>query len=80
MLEKLKTRFHENAALHPGMDWALVEKRLLDAPEAWEVLRRMEESGGEPDTLGPDGETGKLVFCDCSKESPSGRRSLCYDD
>ena len=23
--------------------------------------------------------TGEYLFCDCSKESPKGRRSLCYD-
>jgi hypothetical protein len=23
--------------------------------------------------------TGELTFCDCCAESPSGRRSLCYD-
>ncbi len=79
MMEKLKTRFHENMTLHSELDWALVEKRLLDAPNALEILRRMEDSGGEPDTIGFDGETGKLIFCDCSKESPAGRRSLCYD-
>ena len=40
----------------------------------------MEESGGEPDTVGFDDETGKLIFCDFAKETPAGRRSLCYDD
>ena len=80
IMEKLRTRFHENVTLHPGLDWALVEKRLLDDPNALEVLRRMEESGGEPDTIGFDEETGKLIFCDCVKEAPAGRRSLCYDE
>ena len=80
MLEELKTRFHKNMTLHSELDWALVEKRLLDDPKAMEILQRMEESGGEPDTIGFDEETGKLIFCDCSKESPSGRRSLCYDE
>ena len=78
--EELKTRFHKNVSLHPALDWALVEERLLADPTALEILRRMEESGGEPDTIGFDDETGKLIFCDCSAESPSGRRSLCYDD
>ena len=80
MLEKLKTRFDENRMLHPALDWAEVEKRLREAPDALEILRRMEESGGEPDTIGYDKDTGKLIFCDCAKESPSGRRSLCYDE
>jgi hypothetical protein len=29
--------------------------------------------------IGQDGKTGQLTFCDCSLETPSGRRSLCYD-
>ena len=79
-LERLRTRFHQNMALHPELEWYQVEKRLLEAPKALEILGRMEESGGEPDAIGFDGETGKLIFCDCAKESPSGRRSLCYDE
>ena len=80
MLEVLKMRFRENKNLHTGLNWADVEKRLLEYPASLEILRRMEESGGEPDTIGNDEKTGKLVFCDCSKESPYGRRSLCYDE
>lgn len=80
IVEVLKTRFFENKAFHPGLEWADVEKRILSDPHALEVLLRMEESGGEPDTIGFDQDTGKLIFCDCSKESPVGRRSLCYDD
>ena len=80
MLEVLKTRFHENMSLHPGLEWPEVEGRLLAQPRALEILRRMEQSGGEPDAIGFDGETGRLIFCDCSKESPAGRRSLCYDE
>ena len=79
MLELLKKRFHENMTRHPGLDWETVEQRLREDPDAFEVLRRMEESGGEPDTLGFD-EAGRLIFCDCSAETPAGRRSLCYDD
>lgn len=39
----------------------------------------MEATGGEPDVIGYDEATGHYTFCDCSAESPSGRRSLCYD-
>lgn len=39
----------------------------------------MESSGGEPDVIGYDEATGQYIFCDCSAESPSGRRSLCFD-
>jgi hypothetical protein len=39
----------------------------------------MEQTGGEPDVVGRDNATGAFVFVDCAPESPSGRRSLCYD-
>ena len=78
--EVLKNRFYRNMTRHPDLQWEFVEARLNENTEALEVIRRMEESGGEPDTIGLDEETGKLIFCDCSEESPSGRRSLCYDD
>ena len=79
MLTILKKRFMENMERHPGLDWALVEERLLNDPESLEILKRMEESGGEPDSIGYD-ESGRLIYCDCSVETPAGRRSLCYDD
>ena len=39
----------------------------------------MEATGGEPDVIGQDKKTGHFIFCDCSPESPTGRRSTCYD-
>ena len=80
MLTILKTRFLENMTCHPGMDWADVERRLLEHPDALEVLRRMEETGGEPDVIGLADDGERLIFCDCARESPAGRRSLCYDE
>ena len=80
MLELLKARFSEHKELHPDLEWSEVEHRLREAPDTIAVLQKMEESGGEPDTIGYDVKTGKLIFCDCAKESPSGRRSLCYDE
>ena len=78
--EILKNRFFQNMTRHPDLEWEFVEARLSESKEALEVLRLMEESGGEPDTIGIDEKSGKLIFCDCSSESPAGRRSLCYDD
>jgi hypothetical protein len=37
----------------------------------------MERTGGKPDVVGQ--KTGHYLFVDCSAESPTGRRSLCYD-
>jgi hypothetical protein len=39
----------------------------------------MERTGGEPDVIALDKETGEYIFYDCATESPKGRRSLCYD-
>jgi hypothetical protein len=39
----------------------------------------MERTGGEPDVVGHDKNTGEYIFYDCSEQSPKGRRSLCYD-
>ena len=80
VLEILKNRFEEHPERHQELSWNDVESRLREAPDAVAILRRMEESGGEPDTTGFDKETGKLIFCDCAKESPAERRSLCYDE
>ena len=79
MLTILKERFEANRSRHPGLDWKTVEARLCGNENALAALRRMEESGGEPDTLGflPD---GRLLFCDWAAETPAGRRSLCYDE
>ena len=80
MLEVLKTRFFENRVRHPDLEWADVEKRLRERPDALAILGRMEESGGEPDVIGFSDDGVKLLFCDCAKETPAGRRSLCYDE
>ena len=29
--------------------------------------------------IGSDPQTGEFLFCDCSPESPKGRRSICFD-
>jgi hypothetical protein len=42
-------------------------------------LQQMEATGGEPDVIGRDTKTGQVLFCDCSPETPAGRRSVCYD-
>jgi hypothetical protein len=39
----------------------------------------MENTGGEPDVISYNKKTNEYTFVDCSKESPIGRRSLCYD-
>jgi hypothetical protein len=79
LLETLQRRFEVNTRRHEGIAWADVQARLEGNPGALKTLHEMEATGGEPDVIGRDDKTGRLTFCDCSAESPSGRRSLCYD-
>ena len=64
---------------HPGCQWETVRLRLESRPDKFSIINEMERTGGEPDVLGRDESTGEFLFCDCSAESPMGRRSLCYD-
>jgi hypothetical protein len=79
LLQALKARFEKNMHRHEGMAWVEAQVRLESNPNAVRSLRAMEETGGEPDVIGQDKETGHFTFCDCSTESPTGRRSVCYD-
>lgn len=75
----LQTRFEQHPQRHPGLCWEQLHARLQAAPAKLEVLAAMEASGGEPNLLALDADSGELLFCDFSAESPSGRRSLCFD-
>ena len=80
LLLTLEARFEQNRARHAGFEWAAVRARLDAAPGAkLRALQEMERTGGEPDVVARVPETGAFVFVDCSKESPRGRVSLCYD-
>lgn len=79
LLEILKERFHKNMHRHPTLNWADVEIKLLGSSQKLESLDEMERTGGEPDVVKFDEGTNEFVFCDCSPETPKGRRSLCYD-
>jgi hypothetical protein len=79
LIRTLKNRFAENMGRHAGAEWSLVQARLESNPDKLQALGEMERTGGEPDVVGRDEATGTFIFCDCSPESPTGRRSLCYD-
>jgi hypothetical protein len=79
LLQALKARFEKNMHRHKGIAWVEVQARLERNPDALESLRAMEATGGEPDVIGRDKQSGRFTFCDCSSESPVGRRSVCYD-
>jgi hypothetical protein len=79
LLKLLKARFEKNMNRHKGVEWARVQAKLEADPEKLWSLHEMERTGGEPDVVGHDQQTGEYIFYDCSAESPKGRRSLCYD-
>lgn len=79
LLSVLKARFEKNVYRHKDLKWADVLVRLNANPEKLWSLNEMERTGGEPDVVGYDPQTGETIFYDCSAESPAGRRNLCYD-
>lgn len=79
LLAVLKERFEKNSDRHKGITWNSVAGRLKASTKKLIALAEMERTGGEPDVVGIDKKSGAILFYDCSAETPSGRRSLCYD-
>jgi hypothetical protein len=79
LINVLKARFEKNMNRHEGLEWAKVQEKLDADPEKLWSLNEMEITGGEPDVVGYDKKKDQYMFCDCSSESPKGRRSVCYD-
>jgi hypothetical protein len=79
LLQALKARFDKHMQRHRGVSWEKVQAKLEASNAALRSLGEMEMSGGEPDVISYDTKSGQYIFCDCSTESPTGRRSLCYD-
>lgn len=79
LLHTLQLRFVQNMPRHPQLHWPEIEARLLAQPDKLLSLAAMEETGGEPDVIEEEQQAARVLFFDCAKESPSGRRNLCYD-
>ena len=79
LLKALRARFEKNMNRHQGVEWAMIQAKLVANIEKMWSLNEMERTGGEPDVVGHDKKTGEYIFYDCSAESPKGRRSFCYD-
>jgi hypothetical protein len=79
LLRTLKARFENHMHRHKGLEWAKVQAKLEANTDKLWSLNEMEITGGEPDVVGYDKKTGEYIVCDCSAESPKGRRSVCYD-
>jgi len=79
LLDTLEARFEKNPNRHEGLEWTKIETKIEANPEKLVALYEMENTGGEPDVVHYDKKNGEYIFYDCAPESPSGRRSLCYD-
>jgi hypothetical protein len=79
ILSVLKSRFEKNMDRHKGISWNEVQSKLNESSDKLWSLYEMERTGGEPDVIGYDSVVHEFIFCDCSSESPKGRRSICYD-
>ncbi|RYG46363.1 MAG: DUF4256 domain-containing protein, partial [Chitinophagaceae bacterium] len=80
LIDTLKLRFEKNASRHRGIEWKKVEEHLNKNAGALSSLYELEQTGGEPDVVAVDKKSGEIIFMDCAAESPSGRRSLCFDE
>ena len=79
LIEIFKARFGKNMHRHNNLEWDKIQVKLETNKKKLWSLNEMEETGGEPDVVGFDASANEYIFCDCSAESPKGRRSLCYD-
>ncbi|AIY04594.1 hypothetical protein Plano_0629 [Planococcus sp. PAMC 21323] len=79
LLTSLKERFEQNMERHDSLEWEPIQQKLEAHPYKLWSLFEMERTGGEPDVVNFDQENDEYIFYDCSAESPSGRRSICYD-
>ena len=79
LLKVMNVRFESSMNRHKDIEWQDVEAKLQKNTQALWSLQNMEATGGEPDVLKFEPKSGEYIFYDCSAESPSGRRSLCYD-
>lgn len=79
LIKTLSVRFEKNMHRHPGLKWKDIQQKLEAQPDKLASVFAMENTLGEPDVTGFDQKTREYIFCDCSAESPKGRRSICYD-
>ena len=79
LLNTLKERFEANLKRHKTTSWKVVEEHLSKNTKVLSSIYQLEASGGEPDVVELSSSKLDVFFMDCSKETPEGRRSLCYD-
>lgn len=79
ILNILSDRFTKNVHRHPNANWKSILKKLEKTTNKIWSLHEMEQTGGEPDVVDLGLMNNEIIFADCAPESPSGRRSICFD-
>jgi hypothetical protein len=62
----LKARFEKNMNRHEDLEWFKLQGKLEVNPDKLWSLNEMERTGGEPDVVDQDENTGEYIFFDCS--------------
>lgn len=80
VIATMKQRFERHMFRHSTVAWEDIADLLHNNQQVANALIFMENTGGEPDLVGGIQKDGAYWIMDCVKESPIGRRSLCYDE
>ena len=79
IFEILKSRFENSQDRFEHLNWTDIRNKIEQNLEKLWSLNEMEKTGGEPNLLEFNKDNKEYIFCDFSKQSPTKRRSLCYD-
>lgn len=76
LMSILEARFAKNPTRHENLTWQEISDKLENNPELLKKIAYLEATQGEPDAAVIN---DQVVYVDFSKETPKGRKSLCYD-
>ena len=62
LLKTLRARFEKYGSRHNDLEWSRIRAKLEAHPEKLLSLAAMENTGGEPDVVGYDKQTGEYIF------------------
>lgn len=79
LLKILETRYNANKYIGTTIPWERIALKINNDDSIIFTLHQMEITGGEPNVIAHDKKNDRYLYVDCATESPSGRRSLCYD-
>lgn len=79
LFQALEKRFQQSKSRFKNLHWEAVQAKIVAQPQKLWSLYQMENTGGEPALVQHNSKTNEYIFIDCAVESPSARRSFCYD-